>query len=244
MKKQKSQKGIVLLSCLVFLLILTSLVKYTMSSAKMDELKSGADFDEMSAKEAALLAIKDAEDFILRRTYDASGVKQCLLNNNSVSSNSACKTRTVREDGEYATAYWREPNNWKNGITAGVYDGDDPNDRCNDEVCSTSSKVKGVWYEETSDCKTTEAVICYGRYTGRTVLPPERAKYVIEVFKPEGSVFGKTLASDEDGGNTMVIRVTAVGYSQDVKNQGNFKADAVPNNTYAMYQSTYILSSE
>ena len=215
----------------------------------MEELKAGADFDELSAKEAALLAIKDAEDVILRRYYDpTSGKKGCLNHDNTKNTaNTACETRTVRKDGEYATQFWREKTNWENRKTSGIYDGDDPDDRCNDETCLGNKTVRDAWYEATKDedCKDTGgSVICYGQYTGRTALDKQRAKYIIEVFRPDGSVFEQTLRADPDGDNTIVLRVTAVGYSQDVANKGNFRSGAVPNNTYAMYQATYILSSE
>lgn len=263
MKKEK-QTGIVLLSCLVFLLILTSLVKYTMSSAKMEELKAGADFDEMSAKEAALLAIKDAEDVILRRTYKldptTNSVKKYRVpHSNEVKDAKESDKTTVREDGEFAVSFWRNENNWKDRLNiSGIYNGDKADDRCNDEICAKTqnSNLKGAWYKDT-DCKDKAGpVICYGEYTGRTLIEKTRAKYIIEVFHPDGPVFGKVLAADPDGSNTMVLRVTAVGYSQDIKGKDvvfnskhvNTSTSAskasIPNNTYALYQATYILSSD
>ena len=247
--KQQKQKGIVLLSCLVFLLILTSLVKYTMSSAKMEELKAGADFDEMSAKEAALLAIKDAEDVILRRTWK-NGKKQRLNHSSQPDGNVDATKFTVRQDGEYAVGFWKTKNNWLNREKiSGVYDGDSATDRCNDEICDKNTNVKGLWYQQ-SECSATEGpVICYGQYTGRNLIDKTQAKYIIEVFHPEGQVLKGVLANDPDGMNTLVLRVTAVGYSQKPKDEFSFNYQktgnsGIPNDTYALYQATYILSSD
>lgn len=254
MKKQK-QKGIVLLSCLVFLLILTSLVKYTMSSAKMEELKSGADIDEISAKEAALLAIKDAEDFILRRSYGDKSEnykKYCLNNDNDKTTNNGsllnCDVTTVKMDGKTAADFWLSKKNvWKNMV--GVYDGNDPNNRCNDEGCQTIGTKTVDWYKKTENCDTDTTVICYGKYTNRKTLDEKRAKYILEVFLVgEDGVFKDIIVEDSkyDMSNdmTLVIRVTAVGYSQDIDTDTNFREGAIPNNSYAMYQASYIISGE
>ena len=223
-----------------------------MSSAKMEELKAGADFDELSAKEAALLAIKDAEDVILRRYYDpTSGKKGCLNHDNTKNTaKTACETTIVRQDGEYAVGFWKTKANWQGRKKiSGVYDGDNKDDRCNDEICDKNTNVKGLWYQQ-SECSATKGpVICYGQYTGRNLIDKTQAKYIIEVFHPEGSVLKGVLANDPDGMNTLVLRVTAVGYSQKPKDEFSFNYQktgnsGIPNDTYALYQATYILSSD
>ena len=61
------QKGVVLLTCLVFLLVLLGILRFVIGSAKLEEEKAGIDIDIFTAREAAQSAISYAEYFILRQ---------------------------------------------------------------------------------------------------------------------------------------------------------------------------------
>lgn len=64
---QKKQQGVVLLTCMVFLLVLLAMLRFTMTSAKVEEQKSGIDLEIMSARESAQSALKSAEEFIMQQ---------------------------------------------------------------------------------------------------------------------------------------------------------------------------------
>lgn len=65
MYKQKKQQGIVLLSCLVFLLLLLTLLRFNLGSTAMQEMKTGADYDQMTAQETASRVMAAAELAVL-----------------------------------------------------------------------------------------------------------------------------------------------------------------------------------
>lgn len=86
LKYSEKEKGIVLLTCLVFLLVLLVMLRYTITSARVEEQKAGIDLDIVSAREAAQSALDFAEFYINRqgqlfcvqeRTRRGEDVTQC-----------------------------------------------------------------------------------------------------------------------------------------------------------------------
>ena len=70
---KRKEKGVVLLSCLVFLLILLIIVRFAVTSSRLEERKAGADYEMMTARQAAQTAIRQAEKFILEQ-----GLQSCI----------------------------------------------------------------------------------------------------------------------------------------------------------------------
>lgn len=63
----KTQRGVVLLTCLVFLLVLLAMLRYTITSARIEEQKVGIDLDLVSAREAAQSALNFVEFYLNRQ---------------------------------------------------------------------------------------------------------------------------------------------------------------------------------
>lgn len=61
----RKEKGIVLLTCLIFLLLLLTLLRFVLGSASMQEKKVGADYAQIQASQAASVAMRAAEGYIL-----------------------------------------------------------------------------------------------------------------------------------------------------------------------------------
>ena len=72
------EKGIVLLSCLVFLLILLGVVRFVMTSSRLEERKAGVDYEMMTARQSAQMAIRYAEKYIIDQ-----GFKSCIRSGTS-----------------------------------------------------------------------------------------------------------------------------------------------------------------
>lgn len=61
------EKGVVLLTCLVFLLVLLAMLRFTMTSARVEEQKAGIDLEIVSARESAQAALNFAEFYIRKQ---------------------------------------------------------------------------------------------------------------------------------------------------------------------------------
>lgn len=61
MSRKNKQQGVVLLSCLVFLLLLLTLLRFNLNSTAMQEMKTGADYDQFTAQETTARVIAAAE---------------------------------------------------------------------------------------------------------------------------------------------------------------------------------------
>lgn len=66
-RRHNREKGVVLLTCLVFLLVLLVMLRYTINSAKVEEQKAGIDLDIAAAREAAQSALRFAEFYISKQ---------------------------------------------------------------------------------------------------------------------------------------------------------------------------------
>ena len=75
---RKRELGVVLLSCLVFLLILLGIVRFVMTSARLEERKAGVDYEMMTARHSAQMAIRQAVKYIMDQ-----GLQLCIKSNNT-----------------------------------------------------------------------------------------------------------------------------------------------------------------
>ena len=66
-KNLKKQQGVVLLTALVFILILLAMLRFTLTSSRVEEQKSAIDSDMVAARESAQLAIKFAEQYVIKQ---------------------------------------------------------------------------------------------------------------------------------------------------------------------------------
>ncbi len=194
MNFRKKNEGVVLLSCLVFLLILLMLLRFTLSSARLEELKVGADIDEMMARETAEVAMNDAEDFILNNPTIANRLNQLgALNQLRQSSLSAA----VR-------GFWLANSNWQG--QSGIYDGNldvsDPNGPCANQLCTN----RNINWNNPAGCGVN--TLCAGAGTN--------GQYIIEVFQGNSPGGKLQLGKGEEG--TILFRVTAAGYSTNAAN--------------------------
>lgn len=244
MKMNRKQNGVVLLSCLVFLLLLLILLRFSLSSAKMEEMKVGADYDETNAYAAARMVLKDAEMEIMQ------------VNNLGVSKRDSKKSITDNEADvlKLAAEYWKDlslpqTDNPSSATTSsplptpngqnGIYDGDT-------EHPSNQPFYQRISGWNTNTCDNT--VRCYGEFTGaevhhyvinnnNIVVKDSRVlaknlvgKYIIERFNGNGKVLGLGV-NDE---NRVILRVTAVGFSKPVASSTNISR--------VILQSVYVLT--
>lgn len=161
-KKQVNQRGIVLLSCLIFLILLLILMRFTIGSARISELKVGADLDQMNAQEAALLVMRDAELFVQRKSADGKSLETNVI-------------ETEEETLKKAVNFWK---NDANINLNGVYNGDA--NPCTDEKCSNHVNWNVA-------CGGTSGLICAGDATNNSNAQ-NRGKYIIERFKGDGKL--------------------------------------------------------
>lgn len=216
LKTKKQEQGIVLLSCLIFLLLLLSLLRFTLTSASMEEMKAGADYDQMRASEAAAIAMRDAEYDIKRMSNPSSG--------KSVSLEDANETDAGKQMA-LAIAYWSDPSKFAN--RSGVYDGDA------EQVCGDKPSYTCLLdWGDTDGKPDCSKLVCFGNQSNSTTLSNEQGAYIIERFKGDGATLGLSDAHDKDA---IVLRVTAVGYSM---------ADGNAARSKAVLQNTYLLTGE
>ena len=101
------EKGIVLLSCLVFLLILLGVVRFVMTSSRLEERKAGVDYEMMTARQSAQMAIRYAEKYIIDQ-----GFKSCIRSgssgtNTTAPGNAETKCRE-KNPAEAANDLWKK----------------------------------------------------------------------------------------------------------------------------------------
>lgn len=63
----KKEKGVVLLTSLIFLLVLLAMLRFSLNSARVEEQKAAIDLDMVSARESAQSALDFAEQYILQQ---------------------------------------------------------------------------------------------------------------------------------------------------------------------------------
>lgn len=101
MSRKNKQQGVVLLSCLVFLLLLLTLLRFNLNSTAMQEMKTGADYDQFTAQETTARVIAAAELQVLSNFGKLTG------------------DLSAKENAEKMMRFWTEP-----AAPDGVIDGD------------------------------------------------------------------------------------------------------------------------
>ncbi|MBR1374860.1 MAG: pilus assembly protein [Cardiobacteriaceae bacterium] len=242
LNSHKKESGVVLLAVLVFLLILLATLRFMLNSSQMDEIKAGADFDETLARETAMMALKEAEDYIMRRRTDGEILTTSSSSSSSSGSSSSSSTKTAESEDEImdnAYQYWNDEANWNS--VGGIIDGRGSNKACEKEACMDQrssdewtqvkcDETKFLCLGGTDTAKASQGLSSYTKTTG-----DHQARYVIEVFDGKSNAFGGASAglnaADQD---IFVFRVTAAGYSQDPTQN----ATATP----VLLQATYVLT--
>lgn len=247
------EQGVVLLSCLVFLLILLGIIRFTMTSARLEDRKAGADLEVLTARQAADSALREAEKFILEQGY-----KYCLQKKSPKGGKS--KEESCKEDynpAELANDFWNLDGDKfssalktvgiDNLLQHGIYtqkfikDGYatcrpfwicvDWSDNAKSVVISSQQMKSGV-------SATLPSLTCANCATVSGIKP----RYVIERFlakeitNMEFPGTGDTLEKvNLKSTGVVVFRITAVGF-------GNGEGGADVNTTNAMMQAIYVLN--
>lgn len=71
----KKEQGVVLLTTLIFMLILLAMLRFTLTSARVEEQKAAIDLDMVSAREGAQMALDYVEQYVLEQ-----GELYCIKN--------------------------------------------------------------------------------------------------------------------------------------------------------------------
>lgn len=75
-KQHQRERGVILLTCMVFLLVLLSMLRFTVTSSRIEEQKASIDLDLTLARESARSVFNDVEYYLLKQ-----GEAYCLYKN-------------------------------------------------------------------------------------------------------------------------------------------------------------------
>jgi hypothetical protein len=256
-KKRTKEQGVVLLSCLVFLLILLGIIRFAMTSSRLEDRKAGADFEVLTARQAADTALREAEKFILEQGY-----KYCLQNKNKTPKNGKPKEKSCKEDynlAELASEVWTSDAKNNQGTSStfealgidklfnkGIYT--QAYIKENYATCRPfwvcvdwSSDAKSVAISSQQMKSGVSAILPSIECTSCATVSGVKPRYVIERFLakdiqdmdfPGESGVEKVSLKSKD---VVVFRITAVGF-------GNGEGGAAVNTTNAMMQAIYTLN--
>lgn len=221
MNKKAQQQGVVLLSCLVFLLLILMLVRFSLYASRFEQEKVAVDVNDTIAYQFANIALRDAERQIAG--VDPNGVfcgnpdAPPTCDKANIPKQATVLSQTARQRLALETLR----NEAKSG-DPGVVDGT-AQKACGAPLWQCVAWNSAYYHGERSANQSIQPAT-YGRYSGANLsgasmvaAPPQ---YVIEVIN--GSDYGKP--------NTTMVRVTAVGYGRPGA------AERVSN---AMVQATY-----
>lgn len=235
----EKERGVVLLTCLVFLLILLGMLRFTLSSARLEEEKASIDLDIVSAREAAQSALDFAERYILEQ-----GRAYCLREGGTAADCAADSAGYAGRLFGLPDATLREPDNELRAIMdAGLYTGTFMRNSAANcrpfwacvnwpvDAHSVRNSAIQQGLAINANFNTIECSSC--------TAPPHsnnRPQFIIE------RLTSQELAADAPGflvamPDAVILRVTAVGFGKGAA-QG---AAANTNMTNVMLQSTYIL---
>lgn len=224
MKKQKNQKqkGVVLLTCMVFLLVLLALLRFTMTSARVSEQKVGIDLEIVTARESAQSALSSAEQEILR--IASQDYCQNVLNGEQNQNNTDCVGNAPKYAGELFGNLAMMNKVLKSG--SGIVTIDDLN-KC------TANQPSWTCVDWSSN----EAK---NALSGTKSITPRRVngkqEYIIERFLTSELNTNSANATkiEKDKTDTVVLRITALG-------TGNSPTSNDSNSSRSLLQATYIL---
>ena len=247
----KKEKGIVLLSCLVFLLLILGMVRFALTSSRLEERKAGVDYEMLTARQSAQTAIRQAERYILDQ-----GIKYCIQGK-TVSTDKGAVANAARacrseNKARLANLLWSENDlrtalskiGEEGALDKGIYTQTfiknhhaacQPLWTCVDwggdakTVRNTIHQLKGA----TTGGNALTSIVCKTCNTTSGIEP----RYIIERFTTTelnnlGYADNKVL--NINGSNVVVLRITAVGF-------GNGNGGAEVNTTNAIMQATYVL---
>lgn len=245
--RNKKQDGVVLLTCLVFLLILLAMLRFVLGSAKLEEEKAGIDLEIVTAREAAQSALSYAEYFIMRQGQLHCDTANCEVADmaNLIFSGDDAQLLTrdkvynpVAGDRGWAAGPINQLVN--KGLYTGKYlkDGDSVNSQplancqplwiCVNWGASASAVVRSAEKRKVQGTKlpSLPSIECSECSVASSVKP----RYIIERYTAkELSDSGLTGLAGNAG--AVVFRITAVGFG---KGSGS-------NLTNVMLQSTYVI---
>ncbi|WP_146756789.1 hypothetical protein, partial [Brevundimonas vesicularis] len=148
----------------------------------MEEMKAGADYDQMRASEAAAIAMRDAEYDIKRMSNPSNGKSVSLEDANE---------KDAGKQMALAIAYWSDPAKFAN--RAGVYDGDAR------QVCPDKPSYACLLdWGDTDGKPDCSKLVCFGDQSNSTTLSNEQGAYIIERFKGDGATLDLGNAHDKD----------------------------------------------
>lgn len=256
----KRENGVVLLSCLVFLLILLGIIRFTMTSSRLEERKAGADFEMLTARQSADTALRAAERFILEQ-----GRQLCLQDKGITLAPGKTKDAYCDEQNkaEWANTFWsKEDTETKKALeeafTAvgkrellnnGIYTqqyilANKYNEKCRPFwVCvdwsENANQVKVTSKQLDSSANATlPSIECKDCSTTSGLKP----HYIIERFlaKEINAMEFPDLAAGTQlkSGDVVVFRITAVGFGN---GNGNNDSEKVKT-TNAVMQAIYLLN--
>lgn len=189
----RKERGIVLIACLIFLILILGVLRISLGSSMISEKKSGIDMDMLSATESAEIALRVAESTFLPPASDFSA---CL----SSTANIECQRARIWG----AQDWWSDDDNLD---TDGLYDGTKQNGACG----PGSGNDRPLW-----QCVNWGSM--FNKDYGVTQNQPsievsDNSRYIIERF-PAASM-GITSGT---GLNSILLRVTAVGFGGGTEN--------------------------
>lgn len=245
--RNKKQKGVVLLTCLVFLLVLLAMLRFVLGSAKLEEEKAGIDLEIVTAREAAQAALNYAEYFIMRQGQLYCEDENCEVAETAnfifSGDNATLLTRDkVYNPGSGGTGWKTQP--IKDLVNKGLYtgkylkDGDTANPQPQSKcapiwICidwgTASSTVKRSISKRNSSGVTLlsmPSIVC----TECTVASNEKPRFIIERYTVQ-ELADSSFTGLSSSPGTVIFRITAVGFGK-----GSGK-----NLTNVMLQSTYVI---
>ncbi|UJF25238.1 pilus assembly protein [Suttonella sp. R2A3] len=224
------QRGVVLISALIFLLLILLLLRFTLTGSELQERKAGIDQELSMAVEGAEVALRSAEGFILSQQTPGFTPPPCPTG----ASQAACEADQADAVAADNLAYWQSTAAIDLGF---VVEGDpgpclSPDPSSPAWTCAnwgnqfraggntfTANKLADSVY--VTELKQTLA-------EGAAVISP---RYIIERFAPDELDLN---VADPRTKKSVVLRVTAVGFGVD-----DGSGDNVTNH---MAQATYILT--
>ncbi|EHM52205.1 pilus assembly PilX family protein [Cardiobacterium valvarum] len=249
----KQEKGVVLLSCLVFLLILLGIIRFTMTSSRLEERKAGADLEMLTARQSADTALRAAERFILEQ-----GRQLCLKDNSITLPPGKTQGKYCDEQNkvEWANTFWSKENSSlddaftkvgaKNLLNKGIYTqqyviAQNFNTRCRPFwICidwsENANQVKVTGKQLDSAVNVALPSIECKECSTISGLKP---RYIIERFlaKEINAMDFPDLAAGTQlkSGDVVVFRITAIGF-------GNGGGSNNVKTTNAVMQAIYLLN--
>lgn len=246
----KKEQGVVLLTTLVFMLILLAMLRFTLTSARVEEQKAAIDLDMVSAREGAQAALDYVEQYVLKQ-----GELYCKKNLRIDAAE--CEASPVKYAGELFALPKAELGKITNAdtdynaisslIEKGLYTGEfiDKQKECQPFwIC-----VK--WPVDAHAVRNSAVQIGGAAIIKEGLLPIEcnvcsvgqnnnvKPYFIIErLTADELKSSAPKLASEAPG--MVILRVTAIGFGKGIGSEKEAKVGNL-NLSNVMLQSTYIL---